>query len=250
MTKTRVKRMATKMSGWRMALIAGALAVGAGLPAAPAAAIPVFDSANYSQNLLTAARTLQQINQQVQSLQNEAQMLMAMDKHLKRFDFPELETLKANLQEVEALMKKADGIGFGVDEMEARLGALFPRDIAAGSRGTRVAEARARLEAAMASFRQSMAVQSRIVANVEGDARLLGALSARANGAEGNLQAQQATNQLLALAAKQQLQLQSMMAAEYRAASLERARAAQIEAESREATRRFLGDGKAYTPPR
>lgn len=236
-------------------MIAASLAMGAaGLYAAgavpPAQAMPVFDSANYSQNLLTAARTLQQINQQVQSLQNETQMLMAMDKHLKRFDFPELEALKANLQEVEALMKQADGIGFDIDEMEARLGALFPGDIAAGSRGTRVADARARLEAAMASFRQSMAVQSRIVANVEGDARLLGALSARANGAEGSLQAQQATNQLLALAAKQQLQLQSMMAAEYRAASLNRARAAQIEAESREATRRFLGDGKAYAPPR
>lgn len=246
-TKTKTKILATRL---RFALSIGLAAAGTALPAAPARAVPVFDSANYSQNLLTAARTLQQINQQVQSLQNEAQMLMAMDKHLKRFDFPELEALKANLQEVEALMKQADGIGFGVDEMEARLGALFPKDIAAGNRGTRVADARARLEAAMASFRQSMAVQSRIVANVEGDARLLGVLSARANGAEGSLQAQQATNQLLALAAKQQLQLQSMMAAEYRAASLERARAAQIEAESRDATRRFLGDGKAYAPPR
>lgn len=234
----------------RVALAIGLAAAGTALPAAPALAVPVFDSANYSQNLLTAARTLQQINQQVQSLQNEAQMLMAMDKHLRRFDFPELDTLKANLKEVEALMKEADGIGFDAREMETRLGALFPGDIAAGSRGTRVADAKARLEAAMASFRQSMAVQSRIVANVEGDARLLAALSARANGAEGSLQAQQATNQLLALAAKQQLQLQSMMAAEYRAASLERARAAQIEAESREATRRFLGDGKAYSPPR
>ncbi len=241
------KFIATRL---RLSLAIGLAAAGTALPAAPALAVPVFDSANYSQNLLTAARTLQQINQQVQSLQNEAQMLMAMDKNLKRFDFPELETLKANLQEVEALMKQADGIGFDAREMETRLGTLFPKYIAAGSRGTRVAEAKARLEAAMASFRQSMAVQSRIVANVEGDARLLGALSARANGAEGSLQAQQATNQLLALAAKQQLQIQSMMAAEYRAASLERTRAAQIEAESREATRRFLGDGKAYSPPR
>jgi len=245
MTKTKI--LATRL---RLALAIGLAAAGTALPAAPALAVPVFDSANYSQNLLTAARTLQQINQQVQSLQNEAQMLLAMDKNLKRFDFPELEALRANLHEVEALMKQADGIGFDVDEVGARLGALFPKDIAAGNRGTRVAEAKARLEAAMASFRQSMAVQSRIVANVEGDARLLATLSARANGAEGSLQAQQATNQLLALAAKQQLQLQAMMAAEYRAASLERARAAQIEAESREATRRFLGDGKAYSPPR
>jgi conjugal transfer/entry exclusion protein len=31
----------------------------------PAAAMPVFDSANYQQNLLTAARTLKQIDQQI-----------------------------------------------------------------------------------------------------------------------------------------------------------------------------------------
>ena len=46
-------------------LLAGGLA--ASLPAVPAQAVPVFDSANSSQNLLTAARTLQQINQQIQS---------------------------------------------------------------------------------------------------------------------------------------------------------------------------------------
>ncbi|MEZ0497321.1 hypothetical protein ACAX61_13605 [Sphingomonas sp. IW22] len=32
----------------------------------------VFDPSNYSQNLLTAARTLTQINNQIQSLQNQA----------------------------------------------------------------------------------------------------------------------------------------------------------------------------------
>ena len=62
----------------------------------------------------------------------------------------------------------------------------------------------------------------------------------------GGLQAQQATNQLLALSTKQQLQLQTMMAAEFREASTERARRAQAEAEARAATRRFLGSGKAY----
>ena len=73
-------------------------------------------------------------------------------------------------------------------------------------------------------------------------------LAGRSTGAEGSLQAQQATNQLLALAAKQQLQIQQMMAASYEADMLDRARAAQSEAEGRARTRRFLGTGKAYTP--
>jgi conjugal transfer/entry exclusion protein len=41
-----------------------------------------------------------------------------------------------------------------------------------------------------------------------------------------------------------------MMAAAYEADMLDRARAAQSAAEAREHMRRFLGDGKAYTPIR
>ena len=40
------------------------------------------------------------------------------------------------------------------------------------------------------------------------------------------------------------------MAAQFRDQTLERARRGQIEREARESTRRFLGDGKAWTPPR
>ncbi len=35
----------------------------------------VFDPSNYAQNVLTATRALQQINNQIQSLQNQAMML-------------------------------------------------------------------------------------------------------------------------------------------------------------------------------
>jgi P-type conjugative transfer protein TrbJ len=100
----------------------------------------------------------------------------------------------------------------------------------------------------MASFRQAMGVQSGIVENVRSDAETLKALVDKSQGAEGGLQAQQATNQLLALATKQQFQIQNLMAAQFRAQSLEQARRGQIEREARASTRRFLGDGKAYTP--
>jgi P-type conjugative transfer protein TrbJ len=42
------------------------------LPVPASAQMPVFDSTNYAQNLLQAARALEQINHQVSSLQNEA----------------------------------------------------------------------------------------------------------------------------------------------------------------------------------
>src|SRR3546814_8714262 len=74
----------------RKYLIAGALSVstvgslvmGLTITSTPAQAqITVFDPGNYSQNLLTAARTLQQINNQIQSLQNEANMLVRSEEH-------------------------------------------------------------------------------------------------------------------------------------------------------------------------
>ena len=214
----------------------------------PAAAMPVFDQANYSQNLLTAARTLKKIDQQIRELQNEAQMLSNMDKHLKRVDFPELQALKDNLARVDALMERAEGIDFGVDQLDARMAALFPKDFAGMTRSASVAQAKARLEAAMASYRRTLAVQSRIAADVKEDAAVLAEVAARSTAAEGSLQASQATNQLLVIAAKQQMQLQQMMAAAYEADMLDRTRAAQSAAEARERMRRFLGDGKAYTP--
>lgn len=231
-------------------LLAAAAVPALMVAAPPVAAMPVFDQANYSQNLLTAARTLKQIDQQIRQLQNEAQMLSNMDKHLKRVDFPELAKLKDNLARVDALMEKAEGVDFGVDQLDARMAALFPKDFSGLTRSASVAQAKARLDAAMASYRRTLAVQSRIAADVKEDAAVLAEVAARSSSAEGSLQAQQATNQLLALAAKQQMQLQQMMAAAYEADMIDRARAAQSAAEARERTRRFLGDGKAYTPIR
>ena len=42
----------------------------------------VFDPSNYAENVLQAARALEQINNQIQSLQNEAQMLINQARNL------------------------------------------------------------------------------------------------------------------------------------------------------------------------
>ncbi|GGO93014.1 MULTISPECIES: P-type conjugative transfer protein TrbJ [Stakelama] len=220
------------------------------LPATPAAAqFTVFDPSNYSQNLLTAARTLQQINNQIQSLQNEASMLLNQAKNLRRVDFPEVETLNRTLQQIDQLMGEAKGVGFRVDGLDRQFRRLFPRDFdQALSSDERVIAARTRLGTAMDAYHETMTVQAQVVENVASDAATLRTLIARSQGAEGALQVQQATNQLLALTAKQQLQLQNMMAAQYRAQAVEAARRAQAESDARATTKRFLGSGSAYTP--
>jgi len=220
------------------------------LTSAPAAAqLSVFDPSNYTQNVLTAARTLQQINNQIQSLQNEAQMLINQGKNLQTIDFPQLGELRQRLQQIDQLMGQAQGLDYRIDQLDERFRQLYPESFdQAFSRDQRVARARDQLDTAMSAFRQTMGVQNRIVDNVRSDTEALSQIVARSQGAEGSLQAQQATNQLLALTAKQQLQIQQMMAAQFRGQAIEQAQRAQIAREARESTGRFLGDGKAYTP--
>ena len=209
----------------------------------------VFDPTNYAQNVLTAARALQQVNNQIQALQNQARMLLNQAKNLQTIRFPEVEALTRQLEQIDALMSKAQGIQFRVATTDAHYRRLFPTTFAPALTGNeQVAAARDRLDASVAAIGRTMTVQSQIAENVSADAESLNALVARSQAAEGALAVGQATNQLLALTAKQQLQIQSMMAAQYRADALEQARRVQMEATARAATAKFLGSGSAYTP--
>lgn len=213
-------------------------------PVAPASAsgMPVFDATNYAENLLQASRALDQINNQVTSLRNEASMLENMARNLRKLDFPQLQKITSAMKRIDELMGQAQAIDFRVDGLDQKIRALFPGELERALTGDQqVLEARARLDAAMAAYRHSMGVQAQVADNVREDAGLLAELSASGEGAEGALQAQQAANQLLALSVKQLLQLQNLMASEFRDGAIERARKVQAEEDGRSATRRFLG---------
>lgn len=239
----------------RKNLIATALGLGAlgsltmGFATSANAQITVFDPSNYSQTVLTAARTLQQVNNQIQSLQNEAQMLLRLDRNLKGIAFPQLQALLDKLDGIDRLMQQAQSVDFEVDQLEARLKALYPRSFdPASTRDQRLQAARARYDASTDALRRTMTVQSGIVQQAREDAEALAGIAARSQGAEGALAVGQATNQLLALTAKQGIALQQMMAAQFRADALEKQRQLTESEASRAATRKFLGSGTAYTP--
>ena len=228
----------------------GSLIMGVSVPSTPAhAQLTVFDPGNYSQNILTAARTLQQVNNQIQSLQNQATMLINQAKNLSRINFPELQALTSTLQQIDRLMGQAQAIRFQVSGLDQQFSQLFPSDFGQALRtNQQVIGARSRLDASMDAYKHTMTVQAQVVENVSADAQTLSDIVSRSQGAEGSLQAQQATNQLLALTAKQQFQIQTLMAAQYRADATEAARRVQAEQEARTATQKFLGTGHAYTP--
>ena len=215
----------------------------------PARALPVFDAAVYSQTLLEASRALTQINNQIQSLQNEATMLQNMATNLKKLDFNSVSRMTAGLQQVDALMLQAQGISYNINTTTTQYQSLYPQQYAdAVTSNQLLMDAKARWLASMNGYQQTMSVQSQVVQNVQSDRGLLQDLVTQSQGAEGSLQAQQATNQLLALSTKQQLQIQTMMAAQYRAEATEQARAAESQEQGRASTKKFLGSRKAYTP--
>src|SRR3546814_8428571 len=126
----------------------GSRAIGLTARAAPASAqITVFDPSNYAQSVLTAARTLQQVDQQIRQLQNEARMLADSARSLRTIDFPQLDALKAKLAEIDRLMGRAQAIDFDVDRLDEKFAALFPRDFSSALRSdARVRDAKARLD--------------------------------------------------------------------------------------------------------
>lgn len=242
--------MKSKLASAALSIVLTAATVSAvALPTTPADAIIVFDPSNYSQNILTAARTLQQINNQIRMLQNQAQSLINQARNLTTISFPELQAIAQTIQQVDQLMGQAQGIQFRVANLDQQFRSLFPTSFSqALTNDQHVVEAKARLDTSMAAYKQTMTVQAQVAENVVSDAQALGGIVARSQGAEGALQVGQATNQLLALVAKQQFQIENMMAAQYRAQAIDQARALQAQSDAHAATTKFLGSGSAYTP--
>ncbi len=81
---------------------------------------------------------------------------------------------------------------------------------------------------------------------MQADTTTLTTLTNASQGAVGNLQVNQATNQLLALSIKQLLQIENMMAAQYRATSLDQARKGESETQAQSQITTFLGSSNAY----
>ena len=166
----------------------------------------VIDVANLAQNVLIAARALQQINNQIQSLQNEATMLENMARNLSSLNISQLGGITNDLQQISTLMNQAQGISFNVQAVEAAFQQLYPQSFGTGTTIPQLlTDAQSRWQNARSAFQQTMQVQSHIAQTVQSDTVKLASLVNASQGAQGNLQVSQATNQLLALSIKQQL---------------------------------------------
>jgi type IV secretion system protein TrbJ len=232
----------------RHLLAAAAASLTALTPAAQAQWV-VIDPTNLTQNILTAARTLEQINNQIRQLQNEAQMLTNQARNLTNLDFSALGELRAALSATNQLIQQGQGLAFNVSQMETDFRRLYPESYTAATSGTQMAlDARTRWSNSLEALRTATKVQSQAVQNFTSDQQTLIDLVNRSQSAAGALQAMQATNQLLALQSRQAIQAQQLQITQDRAAALEQARQVAVQERAREVRRRFQGGGTPYTP--
>ena len=107
------------------------LAMAFGKPAR--AQMLVFDPSNYSQNLLTAARSLQQIQNQIKSLQNEAQMLINQAKQLEQLPTTVLNDVERDYSQIQNLLKQANGITYNVQSLNQTYSQRYPVSISSAT---------------------------------------------------------------------------------------------------------------------
>ncbi|AEQ53571.1 P-type conjugative transfer protein TrbJ [Pelagibacterium halotolerans] len=208
----------------------------------------VFDPSNYAENVLTAARTLEQINNQIKQLQNEAQMLINQARNLASLPHSSLAQLQTTIAHTQHLLNEAQNIAYQVSEIETAFNEQYGEAAANGDFADMIANAEARWRTSVAGYEDALKIQAGVVGNIERARTELSNLVAQSQGATGALQATQAGNQLLALQSQQMTDLTAAIAAQNRAQALDAARRASAEAQARENLNRFLDYGSDYAP--
>ncbi len=215
-----------------------------GLTLAPLAAqaqFTVFDPSNYAQNVLTAARTLQTVNNQISSLQNQAQMLIGQAKNLTGLPYSSLAALRGQVERTRQLLGQAQALAYDVDQIQQAFRSNYQTvDLSAGD-AKLTARADARWTAAVAGFEDALKVQAGVVGGLGASRGELESLVGASQGAVGGLQAAQAGNQLLALQAQQLSDLIALNAAQGRAQALEAADRAAARADAKARFVKFMG---------
>lgn len=212
------------------------------------AQVVVFDPNNYVQNVLTAARALQQINNQITSLQNQAQILINQARNLASLPYSSLQQLQSSIQRTQQLLTQAQRIAYDVQQIDHAFSTTYAPASAGMSSQALISNAQARWQISVAALQDALRVQAGVVGNLDTNRTQMSALVTSSQSATGALQAAQAGNQLVALQAQQLADLTATVAAQGRAQSLEAAQRNIAQDQGREQLRRFLTPGVGYQP--
>ena len=209
----------------------------------------VYDPSNYAQNVLQAARALQQINNQITSLQNQTQMLLNQAKNLANLPYSSLQSIQQSLVRTQQLLSQAQRIAYDIRQIEQAFGRIYPQGYTGATSSQQlISDAKERWQNSLAAHHDALKVQAGIVQNLDTTRSETDALVSSSQSAVGALQATQAGNQLIALQTKQLADLTAVIAAQSRAQSLSGARSDANQEQARAQLDRFLSGAQAYQP--
>lgn len=207
----------------------------------------VYDAANHVQTVLIAARELQQIDNQITSLANQAQMLVNQGKNLATLPLSTLSSLQATISQTTSLLAQAQNIAYSVSSVEQQYQQSYTSVSSGMSDSALYSQAQTRWQNSVGGFEDALKLQARVVGNIPSDGSAMTQLVSASQTSTGALQAAQAGNQLLALQSRQLSDIQAELAANGRAAELERARQATNEAAA-QAQYQHFAQYDAYVP--
>lgn len=240
MTPFRFNRPALAATGAALALVSAA--------APTTAQVVVFDPSNYAQNVMTAARELQQVQHEITSLQNQAQMLINQARNLASLPTSTLNLLQSDLTRTQQLLSEAQHITYNTGQINLAFQTQYGQASLSTTDAQLVARAQARWQTSLGAFQDALNVQAGVVANIANSRAQMSTLVTSSQGATGSLQAAQSGNQLLALIAKELADLIAVETAQARAESLSAADRATAPADAQVRLSQFLTT-PSYTPP-
>src|SRR5712671_5852337 len=139
------------------ALFAGtALATSLALAAPVSADLPVIDVSNLKQSILTAAHTLEEVNNQITQIQQFVQMLQNQARNLLSLPFSALQQITSAIDQVNSLMRQAQRLAYDVARIDQQFQQLFPSYSGNVTQATLISDARARWQASVDTFKHTM----------------------------------------------------------------------------------------------
>lgn len=221
-----------------------AILVSGSTPMVPqhAAAAIVYDPTNHIQNVLTAARALEQIRVQTEQL-------TAQIRSLAQSPYDHMAQIGDAMRALNELNNQARGLASTVRGLDRQFEDLYPSNLTARTAMQRLEAASRRIEMS----RQTAQDLARTAASVESSragrtSRMAGAMAA-SRAAEGETGAIQSSVQALGVLSEQLEGLQTMMAAQSRLAAQEAASRAAERQQAVDAHRRNWARSATKVPP-
>ena len=233
--------------GLRAILLGSAIIFAAPTGPAMAGGIPVYDAANFAQNVQEVMHALTQINHQVTMIDNQIRAVQGSAFTLS----PQVTT---SLMQMKQTLGKATALTHDPMAVSNDFRTAFPTTFAAMPNIAAItSNLNGQIEKILQGSEDATLIQAEVVGSIpQTQANVQAALNA-SNAATGQTQAIQAGNQLNAVLSTQLNQLTSLMVAEQRTAALERAseqsrKKAAIEVNQRARAELGTHTGTGYTP--